>query len=103
MTEEITQLGLSVSIQRDTVDTHKAKVANQAKLIKESSNDEDEDLTISIEELQGTLQILKGEFVSLDEVYKADMTKLDVLTNRLSTLVSETTLWEGTVREFKVT
>jgi hypothetical protein len=43
------------------VDTHKAKVAKQAKLIKELSGDEDADLTISIEELQGTLQILKGE------------------------------------------
>jgi hypothetical protein len=84
LTEEITQLKLSVSIQRDTVDTHKAKVAKQAKLIKERSNNEDADLTISIEELQETLQILKGEFVSLDEAYKADMTRLNVFTNRKS-------------------
>jgi hypothetical protein len=85
LTEEIIQLRLRVSIQRDTVDTHKAKVAKQAKIIKKLSNDEDTDVTISIEELQGTLQILKGGYVSLDKACKADMTRLDVLTNRFST------------------
>jgi hypothetical protein len=40
LAEEITQLKLSASIQRDTVDTHKAKVTKQTQLIKDSSNDE---------------------------------------------------------------
>jgi hypothetical protein len=60
-------------------------------------------LTTPVEELQETLHILKGEYVTLDTAYKQDLTKLDVLTNRLSTLVSETTLWEGTAKEVKAT
>ena len=90
LTEEISQLKLSVSIQRDTVDIHKAKVLKQAQLIKDSSNDEDTDLTTPVEELQETLHILKGEYVTLDTAYKQDLTKLDVLTNRLFTLVRGT-------------
>ena len=66
MAEDITQLKLSVSTQRETVDIHEAKVTKQAQLIKDSSNDEDADLTTQVEELQGTLQILKGEYVTLD-------------------------------------
>jgi hypothetical protein len=85
------------------VDTQKAKVAKQAQLIKDSSNDEDADLFTPVEELHDTLQILKGEHVTLDAAYKQDLTKLDVLINRLSTLFSETTLWEGTVKAVKAT
>jgi hypothetical protein len=62
-------LKLSVSIQRDTADTHKAKVVKQAQLIKDSSNDEDADLTTPVEELQEKLQIHKGEYVTLDTAY----------------------------------
>jgi hypothetical protein len=68
LTEEITQLKLSVSIQRDTVDIHKDKVLKQAQLSKDSSNDEDADLTTPVEELQETLHILKGEYVTLDSL-----------------------------------
>jgi hypothetical protein len=74
------------------VDIHKAKITKQAQLIKDSSNDEDADLNTPIDELQETLRILKGEYVTLDTAYKQDLTKLDVLTTRLSILVSETAL-----------
>ena len=78
------------------MDIHRAKVLRQVKLIKDSSNDEDADLSTSVEELQDTLSILKGEYATLEAAYKQDLTKLDVLSNRLSILVNETTLWEGT-------
>ena len=44
LVEEMTQLRLYVSTQKDVVDTHKAKVAKQARLIKESVATEDADL-----------------------------------------------------------
>jgi hypothetical protein len=49
LAEDITQLKLSVSTQRETVDIHEAKVTKQAQLIKDSSNDEDADLTTPVE------------------------------------------------------
>jgi hypothetical protein len=85
------------------VDIHEAKVTKQAQLIKDSSNNEDADLTTQVEELQETLQTLKRENVTLDTAYKNDVTRLDVLTTRHSILVSETTLWEATAREVKST
>jgi hypothetical protein len=60
-------------------------------------------LNTPIDELQETLRILKGEYVTLDTAYKQNLTKLDVLTTRLSILVSETALWEGTSKEVKAT
>jgi hypothetical protein len=45
--------------------------------------------------------MLKGAYVTLDTAYKNDVTRLDILTTRLFTLVSETTLWEATAKEIK--
>jgi hypothetical protein len=78
-----------------------AEILKQTKLIKDSSTDEDADHTTPVEELQETLLTLKGEYATLDTAHKQDLTKLDVLSNRISTLVSETTLWEGTAREVR--
>ena len=96
LTIEIAQLKFSVSTQRDTVDIHRAKILKQVNLIKDSSNDEDADLNAPVEELQGTLSTLQEEYATLESTYKQDLTKLDVFSNRLSILIKETTLWEGT-------
>ena len=60
-------------------------------------------MTTLVEELQETLYILKGEYATLDTAYKQDVSRLEVLINRLSTLASETTLWEGTAKEVTAT
>ena len=48
------------------MDIHRAKVLKQVKLIKDSSNDEDSNLSTSVEELQVTLFTLKGEYATLE-------------------------------------
>jgi hypothetical protein len=61
------------------VDIHRAKVLRQVKLIKDSSNGEDADLTLPVEELQETPSILKGEYATLDTAYKLhDMFFIDL-------------------------
>jgi hypothetical protein len=45
--EEMTQLRLHVSTQKDVVDTHKAKVTKQARLVKDFHMKEDADLDTS--------------------------------------------------------
>ena len=55
---EITQLKLSVSTLKDTVDIHKAKVTKHEKPIRDSSNTEDTVLTTQVEELQEGLTTL---------------------------------------------
>jgi hypothetical protein len=52
--EEMTQLRLHVSTQKDVVDTHKAKVTKQAKLVKDFHEKEDADL--------GTARVMGDSF-----------------------------------------
>ena len=54
----MTQLRLHVSTQKDVVDTHKAKIAKQARLVKNFDEKEDADLSTEAEELQDKLTSL---------------------------------------------
>jgi hypothetical protein len=62
------------------VDIHKAKVTKEAHNSSRIRHKEDADLTTQIEELQATLQTLKGEYAILDKAYKNDLTRLYILT-----------------------
>ena len=97
LVEEMTQLRLYVSTQKDVVDTHKAKVAKQARLIKDSVAKEDADLSTEVEELRTKLASLQAEYASLEKEHSTAVTKLGVLSTRHTTLISETSLWEGTL------
>ena len=82
LVDEMTQLRIHVSTQKDIVDTHKAKVAKQARLIKESVAKEDADLSTEVEELRTTLASLQAEYASLEKEHSTAVTKLGVLSTR---------------------
>ena len=63
----MTQLRFHVSTQKDAVDTHKAKVTKQAKLVKDFHQKEDADLGTEAEELQEKLTSLQAEYTSLEK------------------------------------
>jgi hypothetical protein len=61
---EIFQLKITVSTQKDAVDIHKAKVNKQDKLVREASNSEDADLTTQVDDLKAELTKLQNSRVN---------------------------------------
>ena len=94
LVEEMTQLRLHVSTQKDFVDNHKAKIAKQARLIKDFVEKEDADLSSEVEELRTKLTSLQAEYSSLEKEHSTAVRKLGILSTRHTTLISETSLWE---------
>ena len=98
---EISQLQITISSQKDSVDTHKAKVKKQGKLLREASSGEDADLTTQVADLRVEFDKLQAEHATLDQDYQIEVQKLEVLTTNSATLSRETSLWEATLKQVK--
>jgi chromosome segregation ATPase len=100
---DIADLQNNVSEQKHTVDILKAKVFKYRKLLNESQQAEDADLSVQTLEYEETLSKLTGELAPLEQTYLSGITQLKLLNQRHSILVSEKGNWETTLKAVKHT
>ena len=98
---EISQLQITISSQKDSVDTHKAKVKKQGKLLREASSSEDADLTTQVDDLKVEFDRFQEELATLQQDYQIEVQKLEALSTNSAVLSRETSLWETTLKQAK--